>query len=101
VSEKHHVQVCPLRVLGVWYGRGHTGVRNTLVPKGDHLVQRWRSVANLTESLRQNAGKTLPVKGIGTNGTVCVDLIDQSLRHLYKNRDYTLDIETISTRVRA
>jgi hypothetical protein len=41
------------------------------------------------------------VKGIGTNGTVCVDLIDQSLRHLYKNRDYTLDIETISTRVRA
>jgi hypothetical protein len=28
-----------------------------LVPKGDHLVQRWRSVAHLTEYLPQNAGK--------------------------------------------
>jgi hypothetical protein len=43
------------------------------------------SVAHLTEGLPQNAGKTLPVKGIGTNGTVRVDLIDRWLRHLYKN----------------
>jgi hypothetical protein len=25
------------------------------------------------------------MKGIGTNGTVCVDLVDRWLRHLYKN----------------
>jgi hypothetical protein len=31
-------------------------------------------------------GKTLPVKGIGTNGTVRVDLVDRWLRHLYKKR---------------
>jgi hypothetical protein len=37
------------------------------------------------------------MKGIGTNGTVRVDLVDRWLRHLYKNRDYTLDIEPIST----
>jgi hypothetical protein len=30
-------------------------------------------------------GKTLLVKGIGTNGTVRVDLVDRWLRHLYKN----------------
>jgi hypothetical protein len=65
-------------------GSGHAGVRNTLVPKGDHLVQRRRSVANLTESLPRNAGKTLPVKDIGTNGTVHVNLVDRCLRHLYK-----------------
>jgi hypothetical protein len=85
-------------VLGVrWHDRGRAGVGNTLVPKGDHLVQRRRSVANLIESLPQNAGKNLLVTGIGTNGTVHVDLVDWWLRHLFKNIDYTLDIETIST----
>jgi hypothetical protein len=49
VSEEHHTQVYPLRVLRVrWHGRGCASVENTLVPKGDHLVQRQRSVANLT-----------------------------------------------------
>jgi hypothetical protein len=37
-------------------------------------------------------GKTLPVKGISENGNIRVDLVDQWLRHLYKIRDYTLDI---------
>jgi hypothetical protein len=55
------------------HGSGCVGVGNTLVPKRDHLVQRRRSVAHLTEGLPQNAGKTLPVKGIGMNGTVRVD----------------------------
>jgi hypothetical protein len=66
------------------HGSGRAGVGNTLVPKGDHLLQRWRSVAHLTEGLPQNAGKTLLVKGIGMNGTVHVDLVDRWLRHLYK-----------------
>jgi hypothetical protein len=56
-----------------------------VVPKGDHLVQRRRSVAHLTEGLQQNAGKSLPVKGIGTNRTVRVNLVDLWLRNLYKN----------------
>jgi hypothetical protein len=78
----------PLRVLRVrWHDRGRAGVGDTLVPKGDHLIQRRRSVANLTKSLPQNAGKTLLVKGIGTNGIVRVNLVDRWLRHLYKNRD--------------
>jgi hypothetical protein len=98
VSEKHHAQVCPLQVLGVrWHGHGRAGVGNTRVPKGDHLVQRRRSVANLTENLPQNAGKILLVKGLGTNGTVRVDLVGRWLRHLYKNRDYKLDIGLILT----
>jgi hypothetical protein len=75
VSKEHHTQVHPLRVLGVGeHGSGRAGVGNTLVPKRDHLVQWRRSVAHLTEGLPQNARKTLPVKGIGTNGTVRVDL---------------------------
>jgi hypothetical protein len=37
------------------------------------------------------------VKGIGTNGTVCVDLVDWWLRHLYKITDCTLDINDINT----
>jgi hypothetical protein len=37
------------------------------------------------------------VKGIGTNGTVCVDLVDRWLRHLYKIRNYTLDINRHQT----
>jgi hypothetical protein len=50
-------------VLGVGeHGSGRVGVGNTLVPKRDHLVQRWRSAAHLTEGVPQNAGKTLPVK---------------------------------------
>jgi hypothetical protein len=56
-----------------------------LVPKRDHLVQRRRNVAHLTESLAQNTGKTLLVKGIGTDRTIRVNLVDQWLRHLYKN----------------
>jgi hypothetical protein len=56
-----------------------------MVPIGDHLVQRRRSVANLTESLPQNAGKSLLVKGISTNGTIRVDLVVWCLRHPYKN----------------
>jgi hypothetical protein len=67
------------------HDRGRAGVGDTLVPKGDNFVQRRRSIADLTEGLPQNAGKTLPVKGIGTNGTVRIDLVDRWLRHLYKN----------------
>jgi hypothetical protein len=86
VRKEHHAQVRPLRVLGVGeHGSGRVGVGNTLVSKRDHLVQWRRSVAHLTEGLPQNVGKTLPVKGIGTNGTVRVDLVDWWLRHLYKN----------------
>jgi hypothetical protein len=55
-------------------------------------------VAYLTEGLSQNVGKTLPVKGIGMNGTIRVNFVDRWLRHLYKIRDYTLDIKTISIR---
>jgi hypothetical protein len=40
------------------------------------------------------------MKGISMNATVHVDLIDRWLHHLYKNRGYTLDIETTSTRVK-
>jgi hypothetical protein len=58
VSKEHHAQVRPLWVLGVGlHGRGRAGVGNTLVPERDHLVQRGRSVAHLTESLPQSAGK--------------------------------------------
>jgi hypothetical protein len=56
-----------------------------MVPKRDHLVQRRRNVAHLTESLPQDTGKTLPVQGIGTNRTVRVDLVDRWLRRLYNN----------------
>jgi hypothetical protein len=86
VSKEHHAQVRPLRVLWVRKHRsGRAGVGNTLVPKRDHLVQRRRNIAHLTESFPQNTGKTLLVKGIGTNRTVRVDLVDRWLRHLYKN----------------
>jgi hypothetical protein len=86
VSKEHQAQVRPLWVLGVGeHGSGRAGVRNTLVPKRDHLVQRQRNVAHLTEGLPKNAGKTLLVKGIDTNRTVRVDLVDQWLHHLYKN----------------
>jgi hypothetical protein len=58
MSEKHHAQVCPLRVLGVrWHGRSRAGVGNTLVSKVDYLAQLWRSVANIIESLRKMRGK--------------------------------------------
>jgi hypothetical protein len=96
MSEKHHAQICPLRVLWVrWHGRGRVGVGNPLVPKGDHHVQRHHSVANLTESLPQNAGETLLVKGVGMNGTVCIDLVERWLCICTTNRDYMLDIELI------
>jgi hypothetical protein len=86
VSKDHEAQVRPLRVLGVGkHGSGRAGVGNTLVLKGDHLVQWRRNVAHLTEGLPQNVGETLPVKGISTNGTVRVDIVDRWLRHLYKN----------------
>jgi hypothetical protein len=102
VSEKHHAQICPLRVLWVrCHDRGRAGIGNPLVPKGDHLVQRWRSVADLTEILPQNAGKTLPAKGVGTNGTVRIDLVVWWLHHFYKNGNYMLDLEAIITWLRA
>jgi hypothetical protein len=82
------------------HGSGRAGIRNTLVPKRDHLVQRRRSVAHLTEGLPQNAGKTLPVKGIGTNGTVRVDLVDRWLRHLYKNLGLHVRHQMTSIRVK-
>jgi hypothetical protein len=66
-------------------------------PKRDHLVQWRRSVADLTESLPKNARKTLPVKGIGMNGTVHVDLLVRWLRHLYRNGNYMLDLESTIT----
>jgi hypothetical protein len=48
-------------VLGVGeHSSGRAGVGNALVPKRDHLVQRRRNVAHLTEGLPQNTGKALP-----------------------------------------
>jgi hypothetical protein len=78
VSKEHHARVRPLWVLGVSKHRsGRVGVGNTLVPKRDHLVQRRRNIAHLTESLPQDTGKTLPMQGIGTNRTVRIDLLDR------------------------
>jgi hypothetical protein len=80
-----------------WHDHGRAGVGKPLVPEGDHLVQRRRSVADLTESLQQNAGKTLLVKGVSTNGTARVDIVVRWLRHLYKKGNYMLDLETTIT----
>jgi hypothetical protein len=70
-------------------------VWDPLVPEQDHLIQRRCSVANLTESLPQNAGKTLLVDAVGTNRAVRIDLVVRWLRHLYKNGNYMLDLESI------
>jgi hypothetical protein len=77
--------------------RQHAGVGGPLVLERDHLVQRPCSVANLTESLPQNVGKTLPLEAVRTNHTVRVDIVVRWLLHLYKNRDYILDLESSIT----